>query len=248
MARKARRIGARVVSAHGEAELAPWPAHLEPHGTDPGALDRGRETRQPARSLFEQVLFLYLDSVILTQCTVSRSLGAKSAAATPTGSSAPASFSTSFFTDFCVTTVVEVRPIAEVVLMILACPFCKAKADPKVSTCASCGKLRSRACPACARDDRSQRRQLQVLRRGAWRRWPSRAGEGDPGSCFIEETPPEEEEVLQRRPHDVLDDRDGARRVCAYSAVKTKVSCHRVPVKQTITVPADGKGNPGRSY
>lgn len=34
--------------------------------------------------------------------------------------------------------------------MILACPFCKAKADPAAIDCASCGKTMSRACPACA--------------------------------------------------------------------------------------------------
>ena len=34
--------------------------------------------------------------------------------------------------------------------MILACPFCNAKADPANSTCSSCGKKMARACPACA--------------------------------------------------------------------------------------------------
>ena len=34
--------------------------------------------------------------------------------------------------------------------MILACPFCKAKADPAAVNCTSCGKTMSRACPACA--------------------------------------------------------------------------------------------------
>lgn len=34
--------------------------------------------------------------------------------------------------------------------MILACPFCKAKADAAATLCASCGKTMSRACPACA--------------------------------------------------------------------------------------------------
>lgn len=34
--------------------------------------------------------------------------------------------------------------------MILACPFCKAKADPAAVQCASCGKTMTRACPACA--------------------------------------------------------------------------------------------------
>jgi 6-phospho-3-hexuloisomerase len=65
MARKARRIGARVVSltARPRSPLARI-SHLAI--TIPAPLERGRQTRQPARSLFEQALFLYLDSVILT--------------------------------------------------------------------------------------------------------------------------------------------------------------------------------------
>lgn len=65
MARKARKIGARVVSltANPESPLARL-SHLVIR--IPAPLERGRGTRQPARSLFEQVLFLYLDSVVLT--------------------------------------------------------------------------------------------------------------------------------------------------------------------------------------
>jgi 6-phospho-3-hexuloisomerase len=65
MARKARKIGARVVSltANPKSPLARL-SHLAI--TIPAPLERGRQTRQPARSLFEQTLFLYLDSVILT--------------------------------------------------------------------------------------------------------------------------------------------------------------------------------------
>jgi 6-phospho-3-hexuloisomerase len=65
MARKARRIGARVVSltARSKSPLAKL-SHLLI--LVPAPLERGPETRQPARSLFEQCLFLYLDSVILT--------------------------------------------------------------------------------------------------------------------------------------------------------------------------------------
>ena len=65
MARKARRIGARVVSltARPGSPLAKL-SHLAI--LVPAPLERGRETKQPARSLFEQCLFLYLDSVILT--------------------------------------------------------------------------------------------------------------------------------------------------------------------------------------
>ena len=65
MARKARRIGARVaaITAMPKSPLARL-AHLPI--TIPAPLERGRETKQPARSLFEQAMFLYLDSVILT--------------------------------------------------------------------------------------------------------------------------------------------------------------------------------------
>lgn len=65
MARKARKIRARVVSltASGRSPLAGL-SNLTI--IIPAPLERGRDTRQPARSLFEQTLFLYLDSVILT--------------------------------------------------------------------------------------------------------------------------------------------------------------------------------------
>ncbi|HZE96840.1 MAG TPA: 6-phospho-3-hexuloisomerase [Planctomycetota bacterium] len=65
MARKARRIHARVVclTARPTSPLAKISNLTVPI---PAPLERGPETRQPARSLFEQVLFLYLDSVILT--------------------------------------------------------------------------------------------------------------------------------------------------------------------------------------
>jgi 6-phospho-3-hexuloisomerase len=65
MARKARRIGARVLAITARprsalARLAHVPVRI------PAPLEKGPLTRQPARSLFEQVLFLYLDSVILS--------------------------------------------------------------------------------------------------------------------------------------------------------------------------------------
>ena len=65
MARKARKIGARVVSltANPRSPLAKLSQLLI---TIPAPLERGQGTRQPARSLFEQTLFLYLDSVVLT--------------------------------------------------------------------------------------------------------------------------------------------------------------------------------------
>ncbi len=64
MARRARRFGARVaaLTARPRSRLA-----RQAHFTIeiPAPLETGRRTRQPARSLFEQALFLYLDSVIL---------------------------------------------------------------------------------------------------------------------------------------------------------------------------------------
>lgn len=76
MARKARRIGARIVAltARPKSALARL-AHLLI--TIPAPLERGPLTRQPARSLFEQVLFLYLDSVILTAMHEFRVSGTK---------------------------------------------------------------------------------------------------------------------------------------------------------------------------
>ena len=65
MARRARRFGARVaaVTARPRSRLARIAHFLV---EIPAPLEPGRRTRQPARSLFEQSLFLYLDSVILT--------------------------------------------------------------------------------------------------------------------------------------------------------------------------------------
>jgi 6-phospho-3-hexuloisomerase len=65
MARKARRIGSRVaaLTATPRSALAKLSELVI---TIPAPLERNGRTRQPARSLFEQVLFLYLDSIILT--------------------------------------------------------------------------------------------------------------------------------------------------------------------------------------
>ncbi len=64
MARKARRIGARVVALTASRRSA-LAALSRPVIYIPAPLERGGRTRQPARALFEQVLFLYLDSIIL---------------------------------------------------------------------------------------------------------------------------------------------------------------------------------------
>lgn len=64
MARKARRIGARV-AALTTSKRSPLGRISNMTVVIPTPLERGRRTRQPARSLFEQVLFLYLDAMVL---------------------------------------------------------------------------------------------------------------------------------------------------------------------------------------
>ncbi len=69
MARKARPIGARVIAltARRKSPLGRLAHHaiVIPSPLEPRERQSGIRSRQPARSLFEQVLFLYLDSVIL---------------------------------------------------------------------------------------------------------------------------------------------------------------------------------------
>ena len=76
MARKAKGIRARVVclTARPKSALARV-AHLVI--TIPAPLERGRRTRQPARALFEQTLFLFLDSVVLAAMHEFRITGRK---------------------------------------------------------------------------------------------------------------------------------------------------------------------------
>jgi 6-phospho-3-hexuloisomerase len=64
MARKARKIGARCVALTTQPHS---PLSRVAHSVIviPAALERGVGSRQPARSLFEQALFLFLDSVVL---------------------------------------------------------------------------------------------------------------------------------------------------------------------------------------
>jgi 6-phospho-3-hexuloisomerase len=69
LARKARAIGARVLAltARPRSPLARLARHVVeiPAPLERGRRARGVRTRQPARSLFEQALFLFLDAVVL---------------------------------------------------------------------------------------------------------------------------------------------------------------------------------------
>src|SRR5262245_28979526 len=70
MARKARRIGARCVAltatANSPLGKAARRTIVIPAGLESGHHNGGVPSKQPARTLFEQALFIFLDSIILT--------------------------------------------------------------------------------------------------------------------------------------------------------------------------------------
>ena len=129
--------------------------------------------------------------------------------------------------------------------MILACPFCKAKANTASTTCSSCGKLMSRGCPACAETIAANSTSCKYCGEGVAPLQEPAPVKADPGIVFIEETPRKKKKCC-----------GGGRAMfwmivlalagfCAYSAVKSNVSNCRQRVKQQITVPAENipKGN-----
>ena len=132
--------------------------------------------------------------------------------------------------------------------MILACPFCKAKADPAVSTCSSCGKVMSRACPACAETIASNAASCKYCGEGVSplpepapaAKASFDAQDRDPGIVFIEETPRKKKCCAGRTMFWLIV--LALAGFCAYSAVKTKVSCHshkaiKAMKEQKINIP-----------
>jgi hypothetical protein len=123
--------------------------------------------------------------------------------------------------------------------MILACPFCKSKADPAVATCSSCGKLMTRACPACAETIAANSTSCKYCGEAMTPpRETAPVAKADPGIVFIEEKPRKKKCCAGRTMFWMIVGLLAG--FCAFSAVKTKVSCHRVtqPVKQELKVPA----------
>jgi|SRR5688572_15755829 len=122
--------------------------------------------------------------------------------------------------------------------MILACPFCKAKAVPAVDTCTSCGKKMTRACPACAETVAANSTSCKYCGEAmAPTREPAPV-KADPGIVFLEETPRKKKCCGGRTMFWLIVGLLAG--FCAYSAVKTKISCHRhqAPVKQEMKAPA----------
>jgi hypothetical protein len=121
--------------------------------------------------------------------------------------------------------------------MILACPFCKAKADPAVARCSSCGKTMSRACPACAETIAANSSSCKYCGEAVAPAREPAAPKADPGIVFIEEKPRKKCCAGRSMFWLIVLALAG---FCAYSAVKTRIHCHRGdPVKQTIQAPAD---------
>jgi hypothetical protein len=118
--------------------------------------------------------------------------------------------------------------------MIVACPFCKAKADPAASICSGCGKKMSRACPACAETIAANSTTCKYCGEATT---PVReaAPKPEPGIVFIEEKSRRKCCAGRTMFWLVVGLLAG---FCAFSAAKTKVNCHRAPVKQEIKVPA----------
>src|SRR5262245_11413825 len=119
--------------------------------------------------------------------------------------------------------------------MILACPFCKAKADPAVSTCSSCGKLMTRACPACAETIAANSTTCKYCGEAVTPAKEKAPAKADPGIVFIEEAP-RKKCCAGRTMFWLMVGLLAA--FCGYSAVKTRVHCHKpVPTQQQIQAP-----------
>jgi hypothetical protein len=125
--------------------------------------------------------------------------------------------------------------------MILACPFCNAKADPAAAQCASCGKTMSRACPACAETVAATATTCKYCGEGLPAPKEPAASKPNPGIVFLDEKP---------RKRSCC----GAGRTmfwmmvlalagfCAYSAVRTKIHVHRHQPTTTQQQSDPGKG------
>ena len=121
--------------------------------------------------------------------------------------------------------------------MILACPFCKAKADPAVAVCSSCGKKMTRACPACAETIAANSTNCKYCGEAMTPPREPAPAKADPGIVFIEEKPRRKKCCAGRTLFWMIVGLLAG--FCAFSAVKTKVNCHRGhPVKQEMKAPA----------
>ena len=120
--------------------------------------------------------------------------------------------------------------------MILACPFCKAKADPAVAVCSSCGKLMTRACPACAETIAATSTSCKYCGEAMTPPRDPAPVKPDTGIVFIEAKPRKKCCAGRTMFWMIVGLLAG---FCAFSAVKTKINFHRMtPAKQEMKAPA----------
>jgi len=116
--------------------------------------------------------------------------------------------------------------------MILACPFCNAKADPAVSTCSGCGKKMTRACPACAETISAISTSCKYCGDALTATKEAAPARPEPGIVFIQERK-QRKCCAGRTMFWLMVGLLAA--FCGYSAIKTRVSVQKTtPVKQEI--------------
>lgn len=119
--------------------------------------------------------------------------------------------------------------------MILTCPFCKAKAEPAAARCSGCGRTMTRACPACAEVIAANSTNCKYCGEDVSPLPEPAAVKPDSGIVFLEERPRRRCCAGRTMFWLIVGLLAG---FCAYSAIKTKVTCHRAaPVKQSIETP-----------
>jgi len=119
--------------------------------------------------------------------------------------------------------------------MILACPFCKAKADPAVAICSSCGKKMSRACTACAETIAANSTSCKYCGEAVTAAPEPAPKKANPDIVFLEERP-RKKCCGGRAMFWLMVGLLAA--FCGYSAVKTRIQVQKtMPVKQEIKAP-----------
>ena len=120
--------------------------------------------------------------------------------------------------------------------MILACPFCKAKADPAAVQCTACGKTMSRACPACAETIASTSTTCKYCGEAVPAMKEPVAVKATPPIVFLDEKPKRRCCGAGRSMFWILV--LALAGFCAYSAVKVKCQLRPAGEAQKISVPA----------
>ncbi|SRR5579862_3930824 len=120
--------------------------------------------------------------------------------------------------------------------MILACPFCNAKADPAAIQCTSCGKTMSRPCPACAETISATSTACKYCGEAVPPMKELAPVKSHPGIVFIEDKPRRSCCGGGRSMFWILV--LALAGFCAYSVVRAKIHLRDAQQKQTISAPS----------